>query len=248
MNCRATKLLTLTVGLLLASTGAAQCAPTAPGFFEGKLSGELQGWTFWLSTTRKEALGITFGTGGPAPVNHLVAVRGEGGIKSRGKGNAIDLKLYAVTREDRSVRIGKIHGVSRTAGGGYTGKFTLAGRSGSFTAAPVPAVPAASTGLVGTYGALQRDAEVALKLQSDSTFLLEGRVLGRTVGRAVGNWQVDTEGYLWLLPTSIAESNEFFDLTIKLRVPLKLKTVRSGNQLDLFEPIRNSHFASFTRQ
>lgn len=248
MISRAPKLLTLTLGLLLASTCAAQCAPIPPGFFEGKLGGDLQGWTFWLSTTSKEALGITFGTGGPAPVDHLVAVRGEGAIKSKGRGSSIDLKLYAVTQEDRSVRIGKIHGVTRTAGGGYTGHFTLAGRSGTFTANPVPPVSAASTGLVGTYVAQRGEAEVAMKLAVDGTFLLEGRVMGRSVGRAIGNWQVDSEGYLWLLPTSIAESNQFFDLTIKLRVPLKLHAIRSGNQLDLFEPIRNSHFASFTRQ
>lgn len=248
MNSRTLKLLTFTLGLLCASACAAQCAPASPGFFEGKFGGDLQGWTIWLSTTSKEALAVAFGTGGPAPADHSVAVRGEGSIKKKGRGNAIDLKLYAVTGENRSVRMGRIHGVSRSPGGGYSGKVTLAGRSVTFSVAPVPAVTTASTGLVGTYAAQRADAEVALKLATDGTFLLEGRMMGRTVGRAIGNWQVDTEGYLWLLPTSIAESNEFFDLTIKLRVPLKLRTVRSGSQLDLFEPIRNSHFASFTRQ
>lgn len=249
MSCRALKLLVLMLGLLIASAGTSRSASTAPGFFEGKLTGaDVQGWTVWLSTTNNEALAVTFGSGGPAPTDHLVAVRGEGSFKKRGRGGAIDLKLYAVTREDRNVRMGRLHGLSRTSGGGYTGRFTLAGRSGTFTVAPVPPVSIASTGLLGTYAAQRGDTDVAMKLLADGTFLFEGRVAGRTVGRAIGNWQTDAEGYLWLLPTSVAESNEFFDQTLKLRVPLKLRTMRSGSQLDLYEPIRNSHFASFIRQ
>lgn len=248
MNFRATKLLTLMLGMVLASAGAATAAPQAPLFYEGKLSGtELQGWTLWLSTTNSEALGITFTTNSPAG-DHLVAVRGEGSVKKKGSGNSIDLKLYAVNRESPRIRIGRLHAVAQSTGAAYEGRVTLAGRSGRFTAAPVPSVPANMTGLTGTYLSQRADSELALKLAADGSFLMEGRVMGRTAGRAIGNWQVDTEGYLWLLPTSVAESNEFFDLSFKLRVPLKLRTIRSGSQLDLYEPIRNAHFASFTRQ
>jgi hypothetical protein len=241
--------LTLTLGLLIASASAARTASPTPTFYEGKLSGgDVQGWTLWLSTTSSEGLAVAFGTGGPAPADHQVAVRGAGSIRKKGSGRAIDLKLYAVARENRDVRVGRIHAVSRGSGGSYTGKFTLAGRSGTFTAAPVPAVPISTTGLAGTYSTVRGEGDVALKLAGDGSFYLEGRVQGRTVGRAIGNWQVDTDGYLWLLPTSVAESNDFFDQTLKLRVPLKLRTMRSGSQLDLYEPIRNSHFASFVRQ
>lgn len=246
------KLTTLVCGfLLLAGARPAECKPTAkvtaPSFFQGTLNGgDIQNWTLWLSTTSKESLGVTFGTGGPAPTDHLLAARAEGTVKKKGRGFAIDLKLFAVTGSDVSVRVGRILGTS-SPDGGYTGTFTLAGRSGTFSVTPAVAAPASVAALVGNYSSDGRDAEVQLNLASNGTFTLEGRVLGRAVGQAVGNWQVDSDGYLWLLPTRIAESNEFFDLTIKLRVPLKLRAVRSGNQLELFEPINNNQFASLTR-
>lgn len=250
MNRLPIKLLTLACTfLILAGARPAQCAKrvTAPSFFEGTLNGgDIQDWTLWLSTTSKEALGVTFGTGGPAPADHLLAARAEGTVKKKGRGFAIDLKLFAVSGDDVSVRVGRIIGTS-TASGGYSGTFTLAGRSGTFTVSPATPSAVNTSALVGSYSSDGRDADVELTLANDGTFSLEGRVLGRAVGRAVGNWQVDGDGYLWLLPTSIAESNEFFDLTIKLRVPLKLRAVRSGNLLELFEPIGDNRFGTLTR-
>lgn len=253
MKQRRVGLLTLTMLLAgsLLGAGRAEARPrpqAIDGFYQGTLQGgDLDNWKIWLAVTGRSGYALLFGTGGPAPETQLLAAQGEGRLTKRGRSFGLSLRLIAVTTQDARVRIGQLEATGE-ADGRLAGRFSLAGRNGTFSATPAVRNGPGASELAGSYVAGDSDASVELKLDANGSLLVTGQAFERSIGRIEGVWSLDTEGFLWVLPTRMIEINELFDFVVKLHVPLKMRAVRNGNELRLYDPISDGHFATLARR
>lgn len=227
----------LLVGTLLTSAAprAEARPPAPPRYFQGTLRGsDLTGWTLWLATNGTKAYGVAFGEGGISKTGSFGGARLEGTVR----GSSVTLAVFPVSQEDIRHSIGTVRGtLSRQ--GALNGSFTFAGRQGSFTTTPVGADRGGTSDMVGEYVAVRRPrshSNINLKLLGSGEFSVEGKIDGTPVGRITGRWFVDTGGSIWFLPLSLIEDNNFFTLTLKLKIPLKLEIHDDGDDVTFFLP------------
>ncbi len=234
-------LLTFVLGFQARPANAAGTAAT--NFYEGALDGDdIVDWTLWLGRSGSQVLGLTYGTGGPAPDDALIGARMEGRIKR----NKVTLKVYPIVARNRRSTIGKLTGT--ISGNTITGTFTMAGRQGTFSATLQDADLPEMQEYAGLYEGETDAGDLQLSLSRKGTFVLSGNAFGEEIFRAIGGWLITPDGQLWVLPVSLRGNNSFFEFTLKFRAPFALSLEENESGFSVREPIRSRVVAHFRRK